>query len=69
MENNIPNSFLKENGIFPCPKLGYTLNSLGNYSSYASEEDIKKQEEEQKQEMILREKWISLSEQEKKKYK
>jgi hypothetical protein len=64
----IPDSFLRANGIFPFPKIGYTMNSLGNYSSYASEEDIKKQQEEQKQEMIAREKWNKLTEEEKKKY-
>lgn len=69
MDEKIPESFLREYGIFPFPKLGYTMNSQGNYSSYASEEDIKKQQEEQKQEMIIREKWNKLNEEEKKKYK
>ena len=66
--SDIPDSFLRTNGIFPLPKLGYTMNSLGNYSSYSSEEDIKKQQEEQKKEMIVREKWNKLTEEEKKKY-
>jgi hypothetical protein len=67
-EVHIPDSFLRENGIFPYPKLGYTMNSLGNYSSYASEDDIKKQEEETKKEMLVREKWNKLSDEEKKNY-
>jgi len=68
-ESHIPDSFLRTHGILPFPKLGYTMNSLGDYSSYASQEDIKKQEEEQKKEIIVREKWNNLSDDEKKKYK
>jgi hypothetical protein len=68
-EIHIPESFLREHNIFPYPKLGYTMNSLGSYSSYASQEDIKKQEEETKKEILVREKWNKLSEEEKKKYK
>lgn len=68
-EVHVPDSFLREHGILPYPKLGYTINSLGNYSSYVSEEDIKKQQEEQKKEILMREKWNKLSNEEKKKYK
>jgi hypothetical protein len=66
--SEIPESFLREHGGL-YPKLGYTMNSLGNYSSYASSEEIKIQQEESKKEIMIQEKWKNLSEEDKKKSK
>lgn len=63
--SEIPESFLREHGCL-YPKLGYTMNSLGNYSSYASPEEIKKQQEEAKKEIMIQEKWKNLTKEDKK---
>jgi hypothetical protein len=65
----IPDSFRREQNFNPVPKLGYTTNSRGEYSSYVSSEMVETQKKEQDEENRLRELWSSLSEEKKKEYR
>lgn len=67
----IPESFRKEYNYsyMPVPKLGYTQNSRGEYSSYVSSEMLETQKKEQEQETALRNAWNSLPEEKKKEYR
>jgi hypothetical protein len=65
----IPDSFRREQNFNPVPKLGYTANSRGEYSSYVSSEMIETQKKEQEQETKLQELWNALSEEKKKEYR
>jgi hypothetical protein len=65
----IPDSFRREQNFNPVPKLSYTTNSRGEYSSYISSEMIETQKKEQEDEKRLQELWNALSEEKKKEYK
>ncbi len=65
----IPDSFCREQNFNPIPKLGYTTNSRGEYSSYISSEILKTQKKEQEEENRFQELWSSLSEEKKKEYR
>jgi hypothetical protein len=65
----IPDSFRREQNFNPVPKLGYTQNSRGEYSSYISSEMVETQKKEIEEEKRLQDLWNTLSEEKKKEYR